>query len=272
MQIETCKARPAAFGPGFTLVELLVVIAIISILAGLLLPALDKALKSAYQATCLNQEKQLHLGLSAYGDAYDGFLPSTSNWTGSGSGNAWGYSLTDNAEGPCSTPTGWYVLLTETSVPNGRGAVPYNTLSLPYINLDIMQCPAMDRQSAYDGIRNSTNSLPRQKIDYDYGYNSCDTSGGPNSRYPRFGQISRKRPVFTDGAYQRRDHTTGELFTRSGQAGGASYRWGHETGGNMIFPDGSARWFPNWPVFIPNSGWPSSYTARFNWYEANLMD
>jgi prepilin-type N-terminal cleavage/methylation domain-containing protein len=47
---------------GFTLVELLVVVAILSILAGLLLPALGTALKAARAIACVNQLKQFGLG------------------------------------------------------------------------------------------------------------------------------------------------------------------------------------------------------------------
>ena len=74
---------------GFTLVELLVVIAIIGVLVALLLPAIQAAREAARRSQCLNNLRQLGLGMENYQSSHSAFPPGQRRFAINGEKHAW---------------------------------------------------------------------------------------------------------------------------------------------------------------------------------------
>jgi prepilin-type N-terminal cleavage/methylation domain-containing protein/prepilin-type processing-associated H-X9-DG protein len=126
---------------GFTLIELLVVIAIIAILAAILFPVFARAREKAIQTTCLNNVKQLTLGIMMYNSDYDQFMPpSLASW---------------------SSAPGCF--------PSWRADI------YPYVkNLQLFQCPArLNLGNSAETAPGATAAFPEG-----YGINADDASSG----------------------------------------------------------------------------------------------
>lgn len=71
----TCGSTKQKRKNNFSLIELLVTVAVIAILAGMLLPALNKARDTAYSASCISNLKQLGTGMEMYVGDNDDWYP-----------------------------------------------------------------------------------------------------------------------------------------------------------------------------------------------------
>jgi prepilin-type N-terminal cleavage/methylation domain-containing protein/prepilin-type processing-associated H-X9-DG protein len=84
--------RTGKSGGGFTLIELLVVIAIIAILAAMLLPALSAAKERAKRISCVNNLRQLALGINIYTSDNADYMPPL-KWRESGGNLQYPYEM-----------------------------------------------------------------------------------------------------------------------------------------------------------------------------------
>ena len=96
----------------FTLIELLVVIAIIAILAAMLLPVLAKAKGRAKDIYCVNNQKQIDLGLRLWASDQGDKYPWQIDWTLGGSLNSTDWA--DNFRVASAQLVNWKLLLCPT--------------------------------------------------------------------------------------------------------------------------------------------------------------
>ncbi len=137
---------------GFTLIELLVVIAIIAVLIALLLPAVQAAREAARRSQCVNNMKQLGLGLQNYHDVNGSYMIGNmnSNYVANVPRRTWAFSMLNFIE--------------QTPAFNGINFTtdfyqPANVTSI-LLNIKTFDCPS-DTDS--NMIEEPTSAYPRAK-------------------------------------------------------------------------------------------------------------
>lgn len=152
------RGRDSALTQAFTLIELLVVIAIIAILAAMLLPALAKAKAKAGQTRCLNNLKQMTLGLAMYLNDNNYIFPACA------SRNTYGFRLEDWIYWRTGNPT-YPIQKSPIVAPLGSGLVSSN----------LFRCP-LDRDDK-DRIAAANDGQPPYWYSYSMTSYDLDSSG-----------------------------------------------------------------------------------------------
>jgi prepilin-type N-terminal cleavage/methylation domain-containing protein/prepilin-type processing-associated H-X9-DG protein len=208
---------------GFTLIELLVVIAIIAILAAILFPVFGRARENARRSSCMNNLKQIGLGIMQYSQDYDETLPLA------------GINYSNASCGPNPVKVSW------------------RTIIFPYVkSSQLFSCPSNQRNDKPTCTNNGADCDPNVSgINISYGSNMNSLSAGVGNgsdctlrgKLPRLARFENTTQLIVIGETSEGNNEIvldrpAPVNTKSS---GQGLFAGHMTTSNYVFADGHAK-------------------------------
>ena len=208
---------------GFTLIELLVVIAIIAILAGMLMPVIQKGRSAALRVACIGNLRAVGQGLALYANDWNGYFPPNVNTR--------------------------YYLIKQFGAQQGLGVA----LAERYCVFSSLVCPA---STFPDYVRDvwSPECITKEGFDspfvphvactYLYREPTCrmENGGAPTWERAKFDSLEAGKALAVDFL-----HSTDNVYAHDRPIGGAV----------TLFRPGCVRWVPARDDFTPDAAaWP----------------